>query len=69
MGPINLIWGRDGLTDGYATAFMEVALLDENFIDQTAQIQVYQDYIKLSEDTGVNDPSVLQSAENRQCLD
>lgn len=65
LGPMNLIWGRDGLTDGYATAFTEVAVLDENKIDKTAMIQVYQDFIKLSDGTSVNDPMVLQSTKNR----
>ena len=65
VGPINLIWGRDGLTDGYATAFTEIAVLDDDFIDKSAEIQVYQDFIKLADETGITDPTVLQSAENR----
>lgn len=63
-GTVSLIWAREGLTDGYATAFTEVSVLDNDELDKPAMIQIYQDYIKLSDGTGVNDPAVLQSTQN-----
>ncbi len=64
LGPINIIWAREGLTSGYATAFTEISALDENDMSHPVLIQVYQDFIKLSDGTGVNGPMVLQSTQN-----
>ena len=64
MGPVNIVWAREGLTSGYATAFTEISSFDKNQDNSPVLIQIYQDFIKLSDGTGVNDPMVLQSTQN-----
>ena len=64
LGAVNIVWAREGLTSGYATAYTEISSLDNSEQSQPVLIQVYQDYIKLSDGTGVNDPMVLQSTQN-----
>jgi len=66
LGPKNIIWARQGLTNGYATAFTELSVLDDNENSYPGIIQIYQDYIKLSEGKAVNDPMVLQTTTNNK---
>ncbi|MEE9439775.1 MAG: hypothetical protein V3V14_12290 [Saprospiraceae bacterium] len=64
QGSLNIVWAREGLTGGYATAYTEISILDEDKVSSPALIQIYQDFIKLSDGTGVNDPMILQSTQN-----
>lgn len=61
--PLKLLWAREGLTDGYATAFTEISVIDNYSIDKIAQIQVYQDYNKQINSSDL-DPVLQQSVQN-----
>jgi len=64
LGPVNIVWARDGLTDGYATAYTEISQYQDEKQTSPVLIQIYHDFVKLSDGTGVNDPMVLQSTQN-----
>lgn len=64
QGPINIVWARKGLTQGYATAYTEISSIKQSTLSHPVEIQVFQDYIRLSDGTEVNNSSILQAAQN-----
>ena len=59
-----VVWGRDGMTDQYATAFVEVSeWIEPNYI-KSAEIEYYEDMVIENSEKIVNHPLVIAVGPN-----